>query len=266
MVLHGIMDENCEVAFQREVAGGVFLLGIKSHAIAGKAAPGQFVMVRVRNSLSPLLRRPFSICGVVDGIIVLLYMVVGEGTEILSGTLPGQRISVLGPLGNGFRLPSGIKRIFLVGGGMGIAPLLFLAGRIEPGHAVFMAGYRSSEKAVPIKDLGLPCPGIQLATEDGSEGVRGLVTDLLELRIREDNIEDPVVFACGPVPMLRRVSSLCLELGISCQISLEAHMACGLGACQGCAVPGSKDSGKVFFHVCKDGPVFDAGMISWGEL
>lgn len=262
------MDENSEVVFQRKMADGVFLMGIESSGIAETAIPGQFVMIRVRDGLDPLLRRPFSICGIREsGVLLVLYMLVGDGTKILSRILPGERISVLGPLGRGFEPDEKDHRALLVSGGIGIAPLIFLAGRLRSSEAVFLAGFRSSRQVIRVRSTGLVCPDIHLVTEDGSEGERGLVTDLLTERLKEASGQGrSSIYACGPVPMLRKVALLSEEFGVPCQVSMEAHMACGLGACQGCAVPGKKATADAYLHVCKDGPVFPAETIRWESL
>jgi len=264
-----VMDENSEVVFQRKMADGVFLMGIESPGIAATAIPGQFVMIRVRDGLDPLLRRPFSICGIREpGVVLVLYMLVGEGTQILSRILPGERISVLGPLGRGFEPDEKDSRALLVSGGIGIAPLIFLAGRLCSGEALFLAGFRSSRQVIQVRSACLVCPEIYIVTEDGSEGERGLVTDILAERLKGAASERgrSSIYACGPVPMLKKVASLSKEFGVPCQVSMEAHMACGLGACQGCAVPGKRALADAYLHVCKDGPVFPAGNIRWESL
>jgi dihydroorotate dehydrogenase electron transfer subunit len=131
---------------------------------------------------------------------------------------------------------------------------------------VFLAGFRSSRQVIPVRSMGLVCPDIHLVTEDGSEGERGLVTDILAERLKASPPKASGIYSCGPVPMLRNVASLSKEFAIPCQVSMEAHMACGLGACQGCAVPGKKASAEAYLHVCKDGPVFPAETICWNSI
>ncbi len=164
-------------------------MAMKSPEIAAAAVPGQFVMIRVGNGMDPLLRRPFSLCGVhEDGRIFLLYRVVGRGTALLSRMAKGDTLSILGPLGKGFRFPEKEEQALLVAGGMGIAPLIFLSGRIGPSVSGFFAGYGSSRDLIPHADLPTGGVEISVSTDDGSAGHHGLVTDLLEAgldRIRE---------------------------------------------------------------------------------
>ncbi|MCJ7809601.1 MAG: dihydroorotate dehydrogenase electron transfer subunit [Desulfobulbaceae bacterium] len=256
-----------KITFNRKLAEGTFYMALESPEIAAAAVPGQFVMIRVGNGLDPLLRRPLSLCGVhEDGRIFLLYRVVGSGTAILSQMNRGESLSVLGPLGKGFRLPEKGERALLVAGGMGIAPLIFLAEKISSGLSGFYAGYGSSRDQVPLVDLPMGDAKVSIATEDGSAGHRGLVTDLLEAGLVRFPDGLPKVYACGPLPMLKAVSVITGRKNIPCQVSLEASMACGLGACQGCAVKIVGNRGTGYGHVCQDGPVFDAGLVDWEVL
>jgi dihydroorotate dehydrogenase electron transfer subunit len=258
-------DEEGVIVSNREVAEGIFLASLNAPAIAGSAIPGQFVMIRVRDTLSPLLRRPFSICGTGGGgSVKILYAVVGEGTKILASLRPGEAVKLLGPLGEGFSRPPPEGRIFMVGGGMGIAPLLFLADKYRPLNGRFVAGFKSSGKVFDFASEGFNLPNVMIVTEDGSVGRKALATELLSSMLDEDPGPCLRVYACGPFAMLKAAVSLVRRFKIPCEVSLEAHMACGLGACQGCAVPSALRPG--YLHVCKDGPVFDSEMIAWEAL
>jgi len=266
-----MFEREAEIIDHREVAPEIFLATLREPSIAGRAEPGQFVMVRVQNGLDPLLRRPFSICGSAgDDAFHLLYRVVGRGTEILSRKKAGDALQVLGPLGSGFRVESGSGPAFLVGGGMGVAPLFFLAQtlsgpRQRPFH--FLAGFSAAAHVLDpaaILDMDMK---VEITTDDGTLGHAGLVTDLLESRLQAENSGTPgMVFACGPPAMLKRVAELTAVSGVPCRVSLEAAMACGLGACLGCAVPGTSDGPDSYHRVCRDGPVFDAGAVDWKRM
>ncbi|PLX40587.1 MAG: dihydroorotate dehydrogenase electron transfer subunit [Deltaproteobacteria bacterium] len=248
------------VTLSQPIGGGYHRLRFASSG-AQNATPGQFVMVRVRDGIAPLLRRPFSIHMVEGDEVELLYREVGEGTGIMTGLKVGDRIDVLQPLGRGFG--RGGKVPLLIGGGIGVAPLLYLA------HSFLAAGKSPklllggrTERDILCHDqfscLAVPT---RYATEDGSLGDTGLVTALLKDEL--DSAEDLgglSVHACGPIPMLSAVARLAEGAGVACEVSLEAHMACGLGACLGCVVK-ARDGGYV--RVCADGPVFDSKKILW---
>jgi dihydroorotate dehydrogenase electron transfer subunit len=256
--------KNVEVLWNRKADSGYGRIGIRCAGYAG-ARPGQFVMLRFPGRLDPLLRRPFSIFRLIEqdrriAGIELLYKIVGRGTRLLSMVRAGDAVDLLGPLGNGFCVAPDTRRIFMVGGGIGAAPLVFLAGSFKKGsvsaaHAqVFIGGKTRGD--LPAMDafsaMGL---AVNAATEDGSFGFQGLVTGLLERAI-EENPPD-LICACGPMGMLQVVARLAKKYKIPCQVSIETLMACGMGACLGCAVARS-DADDSYFHVCTDGPVFDA--------
>jgi dihydroorotate dehydrogenase electron transfer subunit len=261
-----MIEEKSEVVFNRPLTSDTWLMGLRSDEIAGSAGAGQFVMVRVRDGADPLLRRPFSICGVEGNLFLLLYRVVGRGTEIMAREIAaGDKVSVLGPLGNGFRIPEEERTMLLLAGGIGIAPLLFLAQKLGSRNFTLMAGFGSAGgiiSAQKVLDLSIP---LQISTDDGTQGHHGPVTDLLQTHLQELRTEsNPFIFACGPRPMLRSVAGTAIEGGIPCQVSMEASMACGLGACLGCVIKAAASEKQPYYHVCSDGPVFEASMIDWG--
>ncbi len=256
-----------KVQFNNEVARDTYLMGLKVEDEEFLAEPGQFVMLRLSQATDPLLRRPFSICGTTrKNTILILYRVVGRGTFLMAAMLPGAELSILGPLGKGFRLPDPGQRTFLVAGGIGVAPLLFLASRITKHSPRLLIGYRSQNEIIDISGFDLGGVEIVLATEDGSTGYHGVVTDLLASELNRLGGAPSVVCTCGPPAMMQKVSEICLKEGIPCQVSLEAAMACGVGACLGCAVRNASATDGSYYHVCKDGPVFDAMMIEWESL
>ncbi len=263
-----MIEQDSEIIFNKRVASDTFFMGLRSPRIAADARPGQFVMIKVGQGIDPLLRRPFSICGVSeDDLVLILYRVVGRGTTIICDAREGELLSVLGPLGSGFERPQKGEKPILVAGGMGIAPLIFLATTMKPGSLTFLAGFSSGEEIAAADEIGLSGIYISISTDDGSAGHRGLVTELLKDRLAGFNGNiNPVVFACGPLPMLKEVAAITLDKDIPCQVSLEASMACGLGACQGCAIRRSSEQAMAYYHVCQDGPVFDVNALDWEAL
>jgi dihydroorotate dehydrogenase electron transfer subunit len=257
-----MFEESTEVVFNKRVARDTFFIGFRSASMADASRAGQFVMMQVRPGMDPLLRRPFSICGANRDVLLVLYRVVGRGTGILSGKKTGDHLSVLGPLGKGFEPPGDSVQPILVAGGMGIAPLIFLSLTLSRKDQQFLAGYGSSSEVVPLDQLGIVGLSPAIATEDGSQGHHGRVTDLLEsvLSVKE---KPSAIFTCGPLPMLNAVARIARGRNIPCRVSLESHMACGVGACQGCAVKNAPDGEKPYAHVCRDGPVFDAKTLDW---
>ncbi|GAB4275270.1 MAG: dihydroorotate dehydrogenase electron transfer subunit [Deferrisomatales bacterium] len=255
------MDDRAWVVFREPLGGEYFRLRLRA-ARPFRAEPGQFAMLRVSDGLDPLLRRPFSIHRVVDpqaGEFEVLFRVVGTGTDRLSRVHVGDRVDALAPLGRGFRLDAGAP--LLVGGGVGVAPLLFLAEALlaEGARPKLLLGARSDRDLLCHDDFACLAVPYAVATEDGSVGRPGLVTKLLEGELRGAP-PGCCVYACGPVPMLAAVAGLCRARGVPCQVSLEAYMACGVGACLGCVVPATRAD---YLRVCKEGPVFDADEVDW---
>lgn len=240
---------------------GTRLVWLDAPAIAELAKPGQFVMGRCAENHDPLLRRPLSLHGIDDsGGVALLFEVVGRGTSWLSERAPGDLVDLVGPLGNGFSIRSDAEKFLLVSGGIGIAPLAFLAGKaMGLGKEVtVLLGARGASQLFPASQLPKGA-FIVRATEDGSEGTKGLVTSLIDDYAGEAD----QLFACGPAAMYRSMAGLDCLKGKPVQVSLEEKMACGVGACYGCTVK-TKNGLK---QVCRDGPVFElADLIGDGEL
>jgi dihydroorotate dehydrogenase electron transfer subunit len=226
--------------------------------IAKEAVPGQFVNVQVSRRTAPLLRRPLGIAGVDKkrGVIRLVYRFVGEATNILGDVCSGDRLSVVGPLGHGFDLSA--EHPLLVGGGTGLAPLLFLAETlVQKGIRpdVLMGGRTADD--LFWKDMYVDLvERMGLTTDDGSLATKGTVMAELPLLLRR--IHYDCVYVCGPAPMMKAVSTAVMEKGIKCQVSLEKYMACGLGACLSCSCQGIGRRIKV----CQDGPVFWAEEVA----
>lgn len=232
------------------VSPRVFLLQIEAPPIAAESRPGQFITLTCGDHT--LLRRPFSIQDADSNRIAILFSVVGRGTEWLSRRQPGDSLDILGPLGNGFTLQPHSRNLLLVAGGIGIAPLAFLARKASAqGLSVKLILGAATASGL------LPAPSgaeVVIVTEDGSAGRKGLATDLLpELSGWADEI-----FACGPIPMYRAMAGM-LRGDRPVHILLEQVMGCGVGACRGCSIP-TKQGIKT---VCHDGPVFELGEILW---
>lgn len=254
----------------QSIAPDLYRLRFISDPIASQARPGQFVMVRPMKFREPLLPRPFSMHRVQGKQIELLFKVVGQGTRQLAELKRGDLLEVRGPLGKGFILDKDQEPI-LVAGGMGVAPLLFLAefwkGTQKKGARKFpklFIGARTQKELLCFKEFERAGVEIWAATDDGSFGEKGLVTDLLKKKILEPS-PGQVLLVCGPTPMLKAVRSWAVRKRIPCQLSLEAHMACGLGACLGCVVARKEGPGFVYAKVCQEGPVFDAHEVLWDE-
>ncbi len=256
-----VKQVSAEVSLVEPVAAATFRIDLRARPIAAAAAPGQFVMVGPLSpsSSDPFLNRPISIAGVgSEGTIELIVGVVGRGTELLSQVRVGQRIGLLGPQGHGFSEPLSGQRLMLVAGGLGIAPLRFLALRAADRGARVSLLYGASTKArlIALDELIEREIALKRATDDGSAGARGMVTDLLaEMLDHEAPGGTPgAIAACGPLPMMRTVSELGARASWPVELSLESRMACGVGACLGCTLdlPGGKR------RACVDGPVFSS--------
>jgi dihydroorotate dehydrogenase electron transfer subunit len=249
------------------IARDVVRLTFHAPDIVAAASPGQFVMVQVAPGRDPLLRRPFSIHQTSSaGTLQILFKVVGRGTKLLAERRAGEQLALLGPLGKGFNLGDP-GMACLIGGGIGIAPLLFLASRFlrltasdEKNKETLkvILGARNREELFPLlvefQRLGIEA---EVVTDDGTLGHHGLVTDVL----KKINLSfGHTVYCCGPRPMMAAIYHQCQQQKISCQVSMETVMACGMGACLGCAVP-LRAGG--YGHVCSDGPVFEADELLW---
>ena len=252
----GKYKELAEVLKQECIAPDIYSMWLQTDKIAEQAVPGQFISV-YSNDGSRLLPRPISLCEIdrENGRLRIVYRVTGEatGTEEFSHYQAGDAIELLGPLGNGFPLERAKeKRVFLIGGGIGIPPMVQLAKELDD-KAVAIMGYRNADTFLD-RELSEHAT-LYVATEDGSLGTKGNVIDC----IRENDLKADVLFACGPTPMLRALKAYAKEAGIECWISMEERMACGIGACLACVCKSTEvdeHSQVKNKRVCKEGPVF----------
>jgi dihydroorotate dehydrogenase electron transfer subunit len=243
------------VSAQRMVGPDTYQIRLEVGRLAKKARPGQFIMLRTGSTHDPILARPFSVHGVQAGEILLLYKVVGKGTGLLAQAAPGTRMQIWGPLGRGFDLK--VDQPVLVAGGLGLAPVSYVVQRLKEHKIPFAAVYGArTQSELLMKVAGT---GWEVLTDDGSYGRKGLVTEALAERLPLSG----GVLACGPLPMLKAVALLCLQKDVPCQVSLEAPMACGIGACLGCVMPAAEGG---YFKVCQDGPVMDALRVDWQRV
>ncbi|MCI8585118.1 MAG: dihydroorotate dehydrogenase electron transfer subunit [Lachnospiraceae bacterium] len=244
--------EYAVVAEQREIASGIYSLWLETERIAQEANPGQFLSLYSGDD-SRMLPRPISVCETdrERGRLRLVYRVAGKGTEEFSRLQKGEKLEILGPLGNGFPLKK--KKAFLIGGGIGIPPMVQLAKELKTQAEIqIIAGYR--DELFLTKELKAEGP-LYIATEDGSAGTKGTVLDV----IREQGLCADLIYACGPKPMLRAVKAYAEERGVECYLSMEERMACGIGACLACVCQSTevdRHSQVKNKRVCKDGPVF----------
>jgi len=245
-------QETAVILSQEQIGEDIYSLWIQTKEIAKEAVPGQFISVYCRDA-SRMLPRPISICELdkEQGRLRMVYRVAGAGTAEFAGYKAGEELKVMGPLGNGFPLKA--KKALLIGGGIGVPPMLELAKQL-PGEKTLVMGYRSETYLEP--ELAAAAP-LFIATEDGSKGTSGNVLDA----IRANGLTAEVLYACGPTPMLRALKAYAEERGMEAWISLEERMACGIGACLAC-VCRSKDVDEHTHvknkRICKEGPVFNA--------
>ena len=250
-------EEMARVISQKQIGTGIYDLTLQTEEIAPAAKAGQFVSLYCKDG-SRLLPRPISLCGIdrQNRTLRLGYRVAGKGTEEFSGLEEKDEVKILGPLGNGFELLE--KKAFLIGGGIGIPPMLQLAKELNCEKTAVL-GYR--DELFLLEDFKAVCD-TYIATEDGSAGTKGNVLDA----IRENALSADVIYACGPTPMLRALRDYANEHNMECYISMEERMACGIGACLACVCKSKEKDGHTNVHnkrICKEGPVFNAKEVEF---
>lgn len=235
-----------------ELENQIFLLKIFSPEIAHIIKPGEFLNVRVSESVYPLLRRPFSVCDVEGDHIFLMFNILGEGTKILSHKHKGDSVDLLGPLGHGFNLEGDYETAVIVAGGLGVAPFPYVTKILKDKKKILsFIGGRTYKDVINYS-----LQNVLISTDDGSLGIKGNVVDLLGNNLNLIKANSSKIFACGPNAMLRSLKEFCIVHKLDCEVSTECAMACGFGICQGCPIESTQNSDK-YLLVCKDGPVFN---------
>ncbi len=262
-----------EVSRNEEIRQDYLLMKVTLPSEFSQPLPGQFVMIRIAGLQDPFLSRPISIYSFVRGksscALELLYRVVGKGTQILAGLIKGSQVEISGPLGGSYAIDPSKKNIVFIAGGIGVAPLSLLAQYLckaachEADAMTFYLGAQTADAVVGLDHLRKYCYKIIICTDDGSLGEKTLVTRAFEKDLQKYSPNNTAIYACGPKPMIRSLSTI-LDGRYFCQVSLEERMACGVGACVGCAVAIKDEQGKkAYKRVCADGPVFDLQNVIW---
>ncbi|MBU1045229.1 MAG: dihydroorotate dehydrogenase electron transfer subunit [Candidatus Omnitrophica bacterium] len=279
-----LYDLKAKIEINQQLAASVYYLELSMASIPAKLKPGHFVHIRLMHTNDPLLRRPLSVNRIVERKIKnkivknigIVYKIVGKGTHLLKEMAVGEEVDVLGPLGNGFN--SNVLKpqqpIIMVSGGMGIAPLVFLAQKLIAAKSkkqitVFL-GMDTKKNLILEEDFKKLGCAIQISTDDGSKGFKGYVSDCLEKYLSKTYTLNPkpYIYACGPKPMLKALGIVANKFDIPGQVSLDEMMGCGIGACLGCVVKThdpKQEKDFVYKRICKDGPVFDINEIIWEE-
>jgi len=263
-----------EILINEEIQKEFFLMKVKLAYSFDDPLPGQFIMIRIAGLNDPFLSRPVSIYSFSRGknycSIELLYRVVGKGTQIMAGLIKSSQVEIHGPLGGSFEIPTDKKQIIFIAGGIGIAPLSLLAEQLYRNGSSskelmsFYLGAQTADAIVGLDKLQKLCYNIQICTDDGSLGRKGLVTEAFQKDMKKYQAANSMIYTCGPKAMVKALSKILNDSKFQCQASLEEKMACGTGACVGCAIA-IKDnkSNLTYKRVCVDGPVFDIGQIVW---
>lgn len=248
----------------KELCGDYRLLVLQSPSIAIRSGPGQFVHLRVPGLEEAVLRRPFSIYRAKGKSLSILYKQVGRGTAAMAALRKGDKLSLIGPLGNGFPVKTSKSFPVLVAGGYGVAPLLFLAERMRTKGVVFVGGAKA-EDVLCTDDFRRIGWEVHVSTVDGSLGKKGLVTGVLDAWLAKHQKITPEFFSCGPDGMLKAVGERAIRHGWTAWLSLDKHMGCGVGACLTCVQRIKTEDGEVWARVCREGPVFEARQVVWGK-
>lgn len=273
-VQHGKFIMTGSVLSNREVQAGHYLMSLRLTPEFASPLPGQFVMIRLKSRKDVLLGRPFSVSGFHrhEGHvqIEILYRMAGQGTRLFAQLRTGDQVDLLGPLGHPFEIPPETIKVILVAGGIGIAPIRYLLACLRTKGAEhspsidFYMGAKTVDELLEPEDIRASCDSLQVCTDDCSMGHHGFVTEPLEKGLKHYSLNDTLICACGPLGMIRRLSEILAQHPIACQVSLEERMACGIGACLGCAVAVRGQKGeRQHQRVCREGPVFSLRDILW---
>ncbi|MFA7683998.1 MAG: dihydroorotate dehydrogenase electron transfer subunit [Syntrophales bacterium] len=266
-----------------QIAEDYLVMSVLLSTRLDSALPGQFMMIRKQGVQDPLLRRPLGLYGVFQTeagtVLEFLYRVVGKGTTALSRLVAGDTVDILGPLGKHFDIMPERSHIILLAGGIGAAPLSYfleyLVKHLDPSRErpiekpetrkmTFYYGAETSSTLVGLEKIKHFCSDVRIATDDGSAGFKGTITDLLRRDLPRFDQNKTCIYSCGPTPMIRTLAQLLQPTSIPCRVSMEERMACGIGACLGCSIKVRDPSSEWAYHqVCSDGPVFDLRDLLW---
>ena len=265
-VLMNTYDIHTTILSNENVAEDHYLLRCECSDIAQHAQPGQFIHVLISNGAGLLLRRPFTVYTIDGHEITMLYQIIGEGTQRLSEMPKGTSLHVLGPLGNTFDIADNPEPAILVGGGAGIASLMLLAIalRTRDIQTIGLVGAQHQGRLLSVDDLKAIGVAVHIATDNGSVGHHGFVTDILTDMLRKNDLLNPTIYACGPHDMLAAVTKITTEFEVPTQVAMENRMGCAMGVCLGCVCPVRIDANQIEYQrVCTEGPVFNATDIAW---
>jgi len=256
-----LINANLEVTSNTQIADDTFALRFHSPELASSVKPGQFMNILTSEAIEPLLRRPYSISNVHGDECEIMFSLLGKGTHLLAKKRAGDTIGVLGPLGNTFGYEKSFGTAIIVAGGIGIAPFPYLTAELQR-RSIPVVTFLGARNAGRVAGNGLQ--NLHVATDDGSQGYHGTVISALAAFLDETDVDRPMIFACGPNPMLKATQSFAHARDIPCELSLESEMACGMGICQGCPIEKHHGERK-YTLVCTDGPCFDSHDIIFHE-
>lgn len=255
-----------KIAYNREIAKSIYSMTIESDYVSENAKPGQFVNIKCCEGINALLRRPISICSVDsnEGLFNIVYEVKGIGTKYLSQKRPGDCVDLIGPLGKPFHISDRYKKIAVVGGGIGIFPLLYLLSEAKGVSKDAFIGFKSKQCIVLKEEFEAVSDKVLISTDDGSYGHSGFITDLFKKDFEKCKYD--IIYTCGPMPMMKKVAEIASLKGVKCQVSMEQRMGCGIGACLVCACKTKDGDDWSYSHVCKDGPVFWSNEVIFEDI
>ncbi len=259
-------DTHTTILANDRIAEDHYLLRCKCPEIAQNTLPGQFVHVLISSGTGMLLRRPFTVYTVENDEITMLYQIIGHGTQHLSEMPKGATIQVLGPLGNTFHIEDTVDPAIIVGGGAGIASLMLLVTALKERSipTIALVGSQNRRRLLSVDDLRAISVPVHIATDDGSVGHHGFVTDILTNMLSKHDLHHPIIYACGPHGMLAAVSKISTEHEVPTQVAMENRMGCAMGVCLGCVCPVRISENLIDYQrVCTEGPVFNAEEIAW---
>lgn len=257
-----LVNEEATVLYNKKAGPRLYFMELESSRIAPLVQPGQFIHLQLNGLADRILRRPFSVfdTDIKSGRMTVLYQVVGAGTQFMSQVSAGHSFDVIGSVGHGWTLPTPCQRVLLVGGGVGAAPLFMLCKRAHAvGAAVDVVIGAATKDTLVTYDFYKNIQGSALycATDDGSFGYEGFCTGPAQELLQKNRYDK--VYVCGPEPLMHAIANLAKDAGVSCEVSLEKRMACGVGACLSCVVETTQGRRRA----CVDGPVFEAEKVVW---